>query len=80
MAARVAAPLLLGLRRLAVSQIVIATFHQVAAMPPQVAATFLAPPLVGLAAFSSLHFLELLVGPKAAGLSIKDPEKLGELG
>ena len=44
----------------------------------QVAATFLAPPLVGLAAFSSLHFLELLVGPKAAGLAIADPEELGE--
>ena len=43
----------------------------------QVAATFLAPPLVGLAAFSSLHFLELLVGPKAAGLAIADPEELG---
>jgi hypothetical protein len=45
----------------------------------QVAATFLAPPLVGLAAFSSLHFLELLVGPKAAGLAISDTEELGEL-
>ena len=43
----------------------------------QVAATFLAPPLVGLAAFSSLHFLELLVGPKAAGLAIAEPEELG---
>jgi hypothetical protein len=43
----------------------------------QVAATFLAPPLVGLAAFSSLHFLELLVGPKAAGLAISDTEELG---
>lgn len=43
----------------------------------QVAATFLAPPLIGLAAFSSLHFLELLVGPKAAGLAIKEPEKIG---
>ncbi len=41
------------------------------------AATFLAPPLIGLAAFSSLHFLELLVGPKAAGLAIKEPEKIG---
>lgn len=44
----------------------------------QVAVTFLTPQLVGLAAFSSLHFLELLVGPKAAGLAIKEPEKLGE--
>lgn len=34
---------------------------------------------VPLASFSSLHFLELLVGPKAAGLDIKDPKKIGEV-
>jgi len=42
-----------------------------------VAAAFLTPSLVPLASFSSLHFLELLVGPKAAGLDIKDPKKIG---
>lgn len=36
-------------------------------------------PQVPLASFASLHFLELLVGPKAAGLDIKNPKKIGEL-
>ena len=44
---------------------------------PAVRPIFLRSPLLGLSAFASLHFLELLVGPKAAGLSVKDPAKLG---
>ena len=45
---------------------------------PTVRPTFLQSPLCELSAFAALHFLELLVGPKAAGLSVKDPAKLGE--
>ena len=40
-------------------------------------AAFLRTPLVELSAYAALHFLELLVGPKAAGLRVKDPAKLG---
>ena len=39
--------------------------------------TFLRPPLLALSAYAALHFLELLVGPRAAGLAVKDPAKLG---
>ena len=46
---------------------------------PEVRAAFLLSPLVELAAFAAFHFLELLVGPKAAGLRVKDPAKLGAL-
>ena len=44
---------------------------------PVVRAAFLRTPLVELGAYAALHFLELLVGPKAAGLNVKDPAKLG---
>lgn len=44
---------------------------------PAVRPSFLRPPLLALSAYAALHFLELLVGPKAAGLSVKDPAKLG---
>ena len=46
---------------------------------PEARAAFLRSPLVELAAFAAFHFLELLVGPKAAGLRVKDPAKLGAL-
>ena len=45
----------------------------------EVRAAFLRSPLVELSAFAAFHFLELLVGPKAAGLRVKDPAKLGAL-
>ena len=46
---------------------------------PDVRAAFARSPLVELSAFAALHFLELLVGPKAAGLHVKDADKLGAL-
>ena len=42
-------------------------------------AAFLRSPLVELSAFAALHFLELLAGPKAGGLHVKDAAKLGAL-
>lgn len=46
----------------------------------EVRAAFLRSPLVELSAFAALHFLELLVGPKAAVLRVRDADKLGAWG
>lgn len=39
------------------------------------AATFMAPPLRGRTAFASLHFLELLVGPRCQELRVARPQR-----
>ena len=47
------------------------------ASSPAVAPGFLTPKVAGKAAYAVVHFLEVLLGPKCAGLKVENPKKYG---